>query len=198
MANFSKSFFANLSFYFFLGKLSTNNSLTKSFWQTFGQQYFKEKFLANFRRTILFTKSFWRTFGEQVCYRMFLANFRQIIILRKVSGELLANNFICWWVYRKVNKRFATESPLASISGELLIQCFGELNGLPQTSPFGKGYLTDNIENWFWKLKSKYKYLVANTIPWLNIPIHLDLNMLGTFWLGYILTCSLPINPSQY
>mgnify|MGYP000406892681 CR=1 FL=1 len=89
MANFSKRFLANLSFYFFGSKLSTNNSLTKSFWQTFGQQYFKEKFLANFRRTILFTKSFWRTFGEQVFYEMFLANFRQIIILRKVSGEQL-------------------------------------------------------------------------------------------------------------
>ena len=147
MANFSKRFLANLSFYFFGGKLSTNNSLTKSFWQTFGQQYFKEKFLANFRRTILFTKSFWRTFGEQVFYEMFLANFRQIIILRKVSGEQLHMLVSLSQVYRKVNKRFATESPLASISGELLTQCFGELNGLPQTSPFGKGYLTDNIEN---------------------------------------------------
>jgi len=30
-------------------------------------------------------------------------------------------------------------------------------------------------------IKSKYKYLVANNIPCLNIPIHLGLKMLGTY-----------------
>ena len=77
---------------------------------------------------------------------------KQRLFLRKVCGDLSANNFFMKSLWRtsgeqlhilvtlpQSHQKFATESPLAATSGKLLTQCFGELKGLPQTSPFAKG-----------------------------------------------------------